>query len=81
MKNVSLFILKLNIYPQVREGKPSKVCRTDEERFCFCGRIVNSPSLKQTLDLPKFVHISTISNNLYLENKTCIYKKKDINHV
>merc|ERR1711971_628836 len=24
---------------QVREGKPSKVCRTDEERFCFCGRI------------------------------------------
>ena len=27
-------------YPQqVREGKPSKVCRTDEERFCFCGRV------------------------------------------
>ena len=30
----------LIIHPQkVREGKPSKVCRTDEERFCFCGRI------------------------------------------
>merc|ERR1712154_366868 len=25
---------------QVREGKPSQACRKDEERFCFCGRIV-----------------------------------------
>ena len=24
---------------EVREGKPSKACREDEERFCFCGRI------------------------------------------
>ena len=24
---------------KVREGKPSKACREDEERFCFCGRI------------------------------------------
>ena len=27
----------------MREGKPSKVCRTDGERFCFCGR-VGSPT-------------------------------------
>merc|ERR1739838_118025 len=24
---------------QVREGKPSKACREDEERFCLCGRV------------------------------------------
>ena len=25
----------------MREGRPSKVCREDEERFCLCGRVGN----------------------------------------
>ena len=24
---------------KVFEGRPSKICRKDEERFCFCGRL------------------------------------------
>ena len=25
---------------KVREGKPSKACREDDERFCLCGKEV-----------------------------------------
>ena len=33
---------------QVREGRPSKVCREDEERFCLCGR-VGSPTKQSNM--------------------------------
>ena len=31
---------------KVREGKPSKACREDEERFCLCGRVLESRESK-----------------------------------
>ena len=31
---------------KVREGKPSKACREDEERFCLCGKVVEGKDTK-----------------------------------